>query len=575
MEPIWKKSWPVNLPLSQSIPEVPVWRLLEGAAVRYPGKTGMVFYGVEYTYQHLWEMSQKWAAALNGLGLAKGDAVAVHLPNSPQFLLAYYGLLRAGGVFCPCSPTLSARELEYQLTDCGAKILITLDLFLPLVRQVIKATPIEKVIVTGMQEAFPPYNPMDVQEYGEAFYSFARLLGQSPPCPPAIDFDCQKDTAHLGYTGGTTGYSKGVVLTHHSVIASSLQMAAWFSGGVLEEKGGFVNIKKAGEDTYSSDQWEYPAGVGQDTGIVVTPWFHTMGVLGYLNQLVALGIVMVVHPRLDPAAYLDDVEKYRATFIGGAPPLFKALLQVPGVEKKDLSSVRLIVSGAAPLPLETLESLKQFFPKCVVAEVYGLTETGAATITPAAKSALRKKGTVGLPVFDTAIKIVDPGSGHEVPLGTRGEVCVEGPQIMAGYHNRPEETRDTLRDGWVYTGDIGSLDGEGYLSIVDRSKDMLIYKGYNIYPREIEEVLFQHPAVDNCAVIGKADQMAGEIPKAFVVLASGAKALEKDLIDFVNERVSAHKKLREVEFINELPVNLAGKVLKRLLRDRENRKSGT
>jgi len=279
-----------------------------------------------------------------------------------------------------------------------------------------------------------------------------------------------------------------------------------------------------------------------------------MGTIGGLNLTVLTGTTLVLHMRFDPGRYLADAEKHRVTSMGGAPPIYVALLQHPDIDKRDLSSVLSISSGAAPLPVEVLESLKRRFPQARVGEGYGLTEvTMGATSNPSWRSGQRKAGTVGVPVFDTEIKLTD------------GEVCIRGPQVMRGYHNRPEETADVLSDGWLRTGDVGFIDDDGYLTIVDRKKDMLIYKGYNVYPRELEEVLFSHPAVANAAVVGKRDVAVGELPVAFVVLADEG-ADPQEIRDWVNGRVTPYKKLRDIRVLGEIPVSAAGKVLRRELR---------
>lgn len=294
-----------------------------------------------------------------------------------------------------------------------------------------------------------------------------------------------------------------------------------------------------------------------------------MGTIGGLNVLTLSGGTTIIHLRFDPAAYLADAEKFRVTSMGGAPPIFVALLAHPDIHIRDLSSVRGISSGAAPLPIETIEALRKRFPDAVITEGYGLTEvTMGATFNPSHASGLRKVGTVGMPVFDTEVKIV-PAEGGEEPLppGTEGEVCIRGPQVMVGYHRRPDDTAATLVDGWLHTGDVGVLDADGYLTIVDRKKDLLLYKGYNVYPRELEEICFRHPGIANVAVVGRADPAVGELPVAFVVRADGYDDLAaEDVMAYVNDRVVPYKRLREVRFVDEIPVSAAGKVLKRDLR---------
>jgi len=284
---------------------------------------------------------------------------------------------------------------------------------------------------------------------------------------------------------------------------------------------------------------------------------------------------MVVHPRFDAGAYLHDIARHEAKVFGGAPPLFQAMLNHPDIGSLDLSGVRLVASGAAPLPVELLDAMSRRLPNGVLMEAYGLTEaTMGATANPANWSGLRKAGSVGIPIFDTEVKIAhvdDPD--REMPPGELGEICIKGPQVMRGYYHRPEETAQVLRGGWLLTGDIGRMDEDGYLYVVDRKKDMLIYKGYNVYPRDLEEVLFSHPAVANCTVIGKPSADVGEVPKAFVVLKPGAVTSAEELMAYVATQVAPYKKIREIEFLDEIPVSLAGKALKRELRERELRKA--
>jgi long-chain acyl-CoA synthetase len=296
-----------------------------------------------------------------------------------------------------------------------------------------------------------------------------------------------------------------------------------------------------------------------------------MGTVGYLNLPVLTSATTVIHQRFDPAAYVADAERYRVTTIGGAPPVFHALLQVPGLRDRDLSSVRSLASGAAPLAVDLIEQLSQVFPDAVIGEGYGLTEvTMGAVSNPSGRSQRRKVGSVGLPVPGTEVMVVAPDEAalRELPAGEAGEVCLRGPQVMRGYHGRPDATAEVLVDGWLRTGDVGVLDEDGYLSIVDRKKDMLLYKGYNVYPRELEEILFAHPAVSSCAVVGQPDPAAGELPVAFVVLAPGALVSAEELVAHVAERVTPYKRVRRVEFVDGIPVSAAGKVLKRELRER-------
>jgi long-chain acyl-CoA synthetase len=304
-----------------------------------------------------------------------------------------------------------------------------------------------------------------------------------------------------------------------------------------------------------------------------------MGAIGYLNGMVMGGTTVVIHDRFDPAKYLEDAVRHRVTSIGGAPPIFVALLQVPGIEDADLSSVRGISSGAAPLPVPLIEKLRKLFPDAPIGEGYGLTEvTMMATGNPSFRSGTRKPGTVGVPIFDTEISIQPLGGGTLLPPGERGEVCIRGPQVMRGYAHRPEATAESIDpDGWFHTGDVGILDEDGYLSIVDRTKDMLLYKGYNVFPRELEEKLFAVPGVAGAAVVGRPDEEAGELPVAYVVRKAdddGAALTAEAVMAAVNEQVVHYKRLRDVVFIEAIPVSAAGKVLKRELAARERAATG-
>jgi long-chain acyl-CoA synthetase len=306
----------------------------------------------------------------------------------------------------------------------------------------------------------------------------------------------------------------------------------------------------------------------RETSLIVAPWFHAMGTVGYLNGQIFGGTTMVVLPRFEPQEYMENLVKYRVTMIGGAPQLYIPLFNLPDFESYDLSTVKVASSGAAPLPHAVLHRMTEAFSNAVVREGYGLTEcTMGATAGPPDPEYL-KPGSVGIPVFDTELKVVDPETGEDLPPGQEGEICIRGPQLMQGYWNRAEETANTLKDGWLYTGDIGREDEEGYFYITDRKKDMIIYKGYNVYPREIEEVIFKHPAVQRCAVLGKPDVDGGEIPVAFVELNPGAQATANEIMEHTNSQVAPYKKIREVIFEEAIPVSPAGKVLKRSLREK-------
>jgi long-chain acyl-CoA synthetase len=560
------KCWPRFIPRSLNYPEIPIFQILRSTAARLPFRIAMIFDSLEITYSELLLLCERFANALAGLGVKKGDRVAIHLPNSPQFAIAYYATLMNGAIFTPCSPLMVERELEYQLNDAGAETLITLDLFYPTVEKIVSKTRIKRVIVAAIPDLFPPLltaikPPLRKKEFPGTL-DFGALLGSCEAKAPDVKIDAKKDLAHLAYTGGTTGVSKGVMLTHFNVVANVLQVCHWSGGGDVSYKDGALGVLRMEGDREA----DHPAPFGKGKALVVVPWFHAMGTVGYLNNLICSGMTLVVFPRFDPGQYLQAIEKYEANTIGGAPQLFIPLVNHPDFKKYNLSSIRLVASGAAPLPVSVLQQMLQSFPG-VVGEGYGLTEvTMCSNLNPPYRDGL-KPGSVGLPLQDTEVKIVDLETGKErLNPGEVGEVCIHGPQVMKGYWEKPEETDHTLRDGWVYTGDIGREDEDGFLYIVDRKKDMLIYKGYNVYPRDLEELMHKHPAVQQCAVVGKKDPEGGEIPVAFVVLKPAASATAEELMEYCSKNVSAYKRIRRIILKPQLPVSGAGKILKTELR---------
>jgi long-chain acyl-CoA synthetase len=544
-------------------PEVPVGALLAGSARRFGERTALHYYGRELTFAQLYARAAAFAQALHAAGIGRGDVVALHLPNCPQYAIAYYGTLMAGATFSPANPLLPPADLGAQLADCGAVAAVTWAPAAPALAAALPHTRIRLVLATDRAQALDPGTPVAVPDAldFEAFHTDA------PQTPPDVTLDVYTDLAHLAYTGGTTGRSKGVRLPHRNVVVNTLQSACWGSGSVpdLDGSGGLALDQVEPPE-------ERPVRLGCGRAVTVTPWFHAMGTIGGMNVPVLRGDMLALHDRFDPGAYLADAERFRVTTLGGAPPLFGALVRHPDFATRDLSSVRSITSGAAPMPVEMIEALRnRFGPDVVISEGYGLTEvTMVATQGPLARSAVRKPGTVGPPVFDTEVRIVDPAAADLKPLptGESGEVCIRGPQVMAGYKDRPEETAAALVDGWLRTGDIGTLDEDGYLSIVDRKKDMLLYKGYNVYPRELEELLHARPGVIGAAVVGRPDPLAGELPVAFVVAPGLGAPDAASLMEAVNAQVLPYKRLREVHLVDEIPVSAAGKVLKRALRDR-------
>ena len=559
-------AWPAEWPRSLNYPEQPVFTFLDHTAARVPDRIALIFGGMELTFGELKNLADRFAAALTSMGIQKGDKVAIHLPNCPQFAIAYYGALKTGAVFTPLSPLLAPKEIIYQLNDAEAKVLISLDLVYPGVVEVLPDTGVEHVITTSIADCYnpiiQPLKPLEKIPVSETA-DMADLLKNNEPEAPDVSIDVFNDLAHLAYTGGTTGLSKGVMLTHYNVIVNTCQYSHWFNGAQIEMQDGLpTSVFPPGVDPVH----DRLTGKDKETALVVVPWFHAMGTVGYLNNMVYGGVTMVVFPRFEPLEYLTGIKKYKATMLGGAPQLYIPLVNLPEFKDVDLSGVNLVSSGAAPLAMPVLDKMLTAFSG-TVCEAYGMTEcTMGATANPPDRKAIRQ-GSVGLPVFDTECKVVDLVTGEDLAPGEKGEICIKGPQVMQGYWNKPEETKMVLKDGWLHSGDIGTMDKEGYFYITDRQKDMIIYKGYNVYPRELEEVLFTHPDVAQCAVIGRSVMEVGEAPVAFVQMMADAKTSEKELMEFINKQVAAYKKIREIHFLEAIPVSAAGKVLKRELRD--------
>ena len=589
----WMKNWPSGVPRSIDYPEIPVYSILTRAAKRVPKRVLSIYNEGEITYEEYDELSNRFASALVDLGVKKGDMVAIHLLNVPQFIVSYFGALKAGATIVPCNPLFAERELITLLNDSGAETIITFDIDLTYkkISSIRDKTNLRNVIITGLDDhlKFPEALSQDVErkEVEEAMreedYLFSELLKVDSKTT-GVSINPREDLAHLSYTGGTTGTPKGVMLTHFNVVANLLQNTFWMAPLTSEREVDIPIWRKLVMNPEKSD--EEIAEELQAEGVEVTPdevaelvnrrrvtfaavpWFHAMGMIAYMDLPILNMQTMVIFLRFDPTKYLEAIEKYRPDAIGGAPPLFVPLLNHPDFERYDLSSVKVIASGAAPLPVANLKKLQEATSGTVI-EAYGLTEvTMGVLYNPASKDALRKPGSVGIPIIDTDAKIVDAETGtRELPPGELGEIVVKGPQVMLGYWNKPEETRNVLRDGWLHTGDLGRMDEDGYFYIVDRKKDLIKYKGYSVFPRDVEEVLHEHPAVKECAVVGKPDEAVGELPVAFVVLKEGASATREELIEFVAGQVAPYKKIRDVIFKESLPISLAGKVLRRVLRD--------
>jgi long-chain acyl-CoA synthetase len=495
--------------------------MLRESARRTPDKTAVILGTTRLSYAQLDELSDRAAAGLAAAGVAPGDTVGLQLPNIPRFVIAYFGILKAGGVVVPMNVLLKAPEIEFQLRDSGARVLITFGGGLDESSKAAEATATSLYVVT---EAGAPAT-------GTAFE--ALLSGDSPG--PRLAERSPADPAVIIYTSGTTGTPKGAVLSH-----LSLYMNADIPGRLFE---------------FTAD----------DTVLVALPLFHVFGLASVMNTCVLLGGTMSLVPRFEPRAVLEVMQRDRVSVFMGVPTMYIALLQAVDAADYDLASLRIAVSGGAPIPAEVIDSFERRFGVAIL-EGYGLSES-SSTATFNISVSERKVYSVGKPIWGTSVQIWDADSRPLPPgPGQVGEVVLRGSNIMIGYHNKPEATARAFAGGWFHTGDLGYLDEDGFLFIVDRIKDLIIRGGYNVYPREVEEVIYAHPAVAEAAVIGVPDPRLGEEVRAIVAVKPGQSVTEAELIEFVKERAAAYKYPRSVEFRDSLPKNATGKILKKELR---------
>ena len=462
-----------------------------------------------------------------------------------------------GQLLCRRIRYIQERELSYQMTDSGAKVIISLDILFPRISKIIKETALENVIITGIKDYLPfpknfVYPFIQKKEHGIKVkvehrgmnHLFTEIMKIAKPDPISHIFDYEEDIALLQYTGGTTGSPKGVMLTHENLIS---------------------NVKMC-------DAWLYKCKEGEETVMGILPFFHVYGMTTVLVLTVMLGNKMVLVPKFDFEMALKTIDKQKPTLFPGAPTIYIGLLNHPDVAKYDLSSIKACISGSAALPVEIQEKFEKVTGGKLV-EGYGLTETSPVTHANFVWANERVKGSIGVPWPDTDACILGPETSEPLPNREIGEIAVKGPQVMKGYWNRPEETEQTFRDGWLLTGDLGYMDEKGYFYVVDRKKDMIIASGFNIYPREIEEVLYEHDAIHECVVAGVPDPYRGETVKAYIVLKEGASVTEEELDRFCRNHLASFKVPRLYEFRTELPKTAVGKILRRTLVEEEKQKS--
>ncbi|MCD6297070.1 MAG: acyl--CoA ligase [Deltaproteobacteria bacterium] len=568
----WYKSYPEEIRQqleSYTLPRVPLFRFLESSAKYYPNSVAMVYEpeNLVITYSDLYNMCEKFASGLqNKFGVKKGDRISICSRNYPEFLIAHYGILMAGAIYVACNPILIKDELEYQFKDSKSRIVIISDDMVPALKDIIneKKTEVEKVIVFERdKELKPALFGRSEGRFTPPFFKYVDVFSDDPIAKPEIA--PKKDLCAIIYTSGTTGYPKGVMISHYNAVSSAIQYHCAYTGKFPEiDESGFLKCTNHPKDL--SKKWEFPIRYGIDSGLAITPWTHMMGFLAHLNAPVMAAMTIFPMPVFQQDLFLDMIRRWRIAFAGGAPQMMSTLLARPDIEQQDISSIRAWTSGGAPCPMVVGEKFEEKIDG-VITEGYSLTEaTCSSTKNFCSRSAVRKWGSVGVPLPFTDIKILDLKTGTtEMPIGQDGELVHNGPQVTLGYLGKTEDTMEAFKDGWLYTGDIARMDEDGFLYITGRKKELIIYKGYNIAPRMLEEILYKHADILECAVVGKKDDVAGEIPVAFVSLKEGAKVTADDIMKFVNEKVAAYKKVRDVKFVDKIPVNANGKVMRRKL----------
>ena len=519
----WFKFWPEKVPYHIDYPEIPLFQLLAETAKQYPNNIAFNYRGLGLSYQDLDTITTKLASFLATLGIRKGDRVLLFLPNSLQFIIGYYGIMKTGGIAVPANPLFKSLELEQRLNNSKAKTVITNEELCPLIKEIRNKAKIETIVMPGDEEV-------------ANMFWMERLVKDKPLLSLPSEIKPKKDVAVIIYTGGTTAMPKGVMLTHYNLVTNAIQNAAWFG-------------------------WN-----PKDVVIGLLPFYHSWGACTCLNSTIYAGARVIILPRFDAEKLLETIEREKATVLYGAASLFAMLVSFPFLTKYNLSSLRYVKAGAMPIPVEIKERWEKLTGVKMILG-YGLSEASPETHNSPPNRV--KPGTIGIPIMDTDTRIVDIETGRtNLPPGQEGELIIKGPQVMKGYWRNPGETREALRGGWLYTGDLATMDEDGYFRIVDRKKDIIKYKGYTIAPAELENVVYTHPAVKECAVVGKPDPIVGDIPKAYIVLKEGYRVADVEILKFCEERLAPYKKIREVEFVEEIPKTPVGKILRRMLRDK-------
>ncbi len=543
----WHRHYDYNVPTTLRYPQLTIPELLGIPSSAYPDKAALNFYGTEMTFWELRQRILRMANALGKLGVQKGDRVGIHLPNCPQYMIAYYAVLSLGAIVVNLNPMYTAEELKVIAENTGMTTLFTFDMVLPAIHTLYKAVKVPRVVVTKVTDYIKGLGQSTAASLNleEGWHHFSAILeGCQDIKRPRVKVS-PEDPALIQFTGGTTGIPKGAILTHANVIAATFQCALW----------GMPTI--------------YLTPPERRVVMAVLPYFHVYGNIVVMNWALFSCATQIMVPRFQIDEFMGILANFKEiTFFPTVPTLINAVINHPKAAELDLSrKLGLLNSGAAPMPVELIEQVKDmgiFF-----SEGYGLTESTSLGISNPVLG-LKKVGSIGIPFIDTDVRLVDLREGIEdVPRGEPGEIIMKSPLIMQGYWNNPQETAGQLKNGWLYTGDIAVQDEDGYLFIVDRKKDMIIAGGFNVYPREIDEVLFQHPKIQEAVSVGIPDPYRGETVKAYIILKPGETATAEEIIAFCREKLAAYKVPKLVEFRTSLPKSAIGKVLRKVLREEE------
>ena len=553
----WLSSYAEGVPTDPEFPQVPLTQLLDDAAAAYPEQVALAFLGAAVTYRQLRADVDRFAAALAGLGVSKGDRVALVLPNCPQNVIAFFATLRLGAVVVEHNPLYTEAELRHQLADCGARVVICLDRVYATVAAVRAGTAVEHVVTTSIADWLPRAAQLRLRlPLAKARKARAETVAVLPAGAPVKDFrallrgaaaasrqtpvDPATDLALLQYTGGTTGLSRGAMLTHANLVSN-----AWMNR-----------------------MWDTGATPGKEVTLAVLPLFHAYGLTVAMTSTVLLGGTLVLLPRFDLDQVFEAIDRWQPTLLPGVPPIYQALADSPKVKAHDLRSIRLCVSGAMRLPVEIAEHFTRISGATLI-EGYGMTETSPCTHANPTTGPARP-GSIGLPLPGTRVKLVEQDDpSMEVPIGSPGEMAIAGPQVFAGYWGRPDQAGIFTDDGYLLTGDVAVMDAAGWFTVVDRKKELIIAGGFNVYPSEVEEVLRSLEGVADAVVVGVPDKYRGETVKAVVVTAAGSTLDEDDVIAHCAASLTAYKVPKLVEFRDSLPRSAVGKVLRRVLVEQE------